>query len=105
MQIRFRIRCILRILKSAIKLAENTILNNIHTEFVLEMDTPEEARIIFNSIKPEIDFEQNERSKTDIRLDSNEIFINIESRDVVSLRASINSYVRWINLSLKILKI
>ncbi|AWX33292.1 KEOPS complex subunit Pcc1 [Methanosphaera sp. BMS] len=81
------------------------ILKKIETEFIVEFDSAEDASIVYNSILPEIEAETNERSRTNLTLDSKKLVINIISKDIVSLRASINSYVRWINLSEKILKI
>ena len=81
------------------------ILEKIETEFIVEFDSAEDASIVYNSMLPEIEAETNERSRTNLTLDSKKLVINIISKDIVSLRASINSYVRWINLSEKILKI
>lgn len=84
---------------------ENNILNNIETIFEIELDNSHDAKIIYNSIKPELSFAHNKRSTTTIDIKDNKIILIINSKDVVSLRASINSYVRWINLSNEILKI
>ncbi|RAP52954.1 MAG: hypothetical protein BZ137_07835 [Methanosphaera sp. rholeuAM130] len=81
------------------------IVEKIETEFIVEFDSDSDASIVYNSILPEIEAETNQRSMTVMSLDSNRIIISITSGDVVSLRASINSYVRWISLSEKILKI
>ncbi|MDO5825384.1 MAG: KEOPS complex subunit Pcc1 [Methanosphaera sp.] len=81
------------------------IVEKIETEFIVEFDSDSDASIVYNSILPEIEAETNQRSRTVMSLDSNRIIISITSGDVVSLRASINSYVRWISLSEKILKI
>ncbi len=86
-------------------MADNKILNSIETVFTIELDNSHEAEIVYNSIKPEITYAHNERSISEIELDENIINIKIFSNDVVSLRASINSYVRWIKLSDEILKI
>ncbi|OED30678.1 KEOPS complex subunit Pcc1 [Methanosphaera sp. WGK6] len=84
---------------------KNNILKNIETIFEVELDNTNEAEIIYNSISPELSFENNDRSKTIMTLKGKSIIIKINSKDVVSLRASINSYIRWINLSTEILKI
>ena len=81
------------------------ILDSIETNFCIELDNNHDAEIVYNSIKPEITFARNERSTSEIELNENTILIKIFSNDVVSLRASINSYVRWIKLSTDILKI
>ena len=77
------------------------ILKNIETIFEVEFNSENHAQIIYNSIKPELSFSRNDRSTTTIQLKNKSIIIE----NVVSLRASINSYVRWINLSMEILKI
>lgn len=82
-----------------------SILNSIETVFSIELDNSHDAEIVYNSIKPEVTFARSERSTTEIELTGNTINIKIFSNDVVSLRASINSYVRWIKLSTEILKI
>lgn len=84
---------------------ENNILKSIVTEFSIELENEHDALIVYNSIRPEISYAHNERSTADITLDENRIIITIDSGDVVALRASINSYVRWIKLSTEILNI
>lgn len=89
----------------AIKVSQKKILKGISTEFEVEFENNTDAEIIYNSILPEIKSEKEVRSQSEIILDNNKIIIKIKSLDIVSLRASINSYVRWINLSDEILKI
>lgn len=84
---------------------EEGILENIETVFNIEYDNSHDAEIVYNSIKPEISFARGERSTSEIELEDNVIVIRIFSTDVVSLRASINSYVRWIKLSNEILNL
>ncbi|WP_455645146.1 KEOPS complex subunit Pcc1 [Methanosphaera sp.] len=84
---------------------KDNILKNIETIFEVELDNTRDAEIIYNSLNPELSFETNDRSVTTMTLEGKSIIIKINSKDVVSLRASINSYVRWINLSTEILKI
>ena len=81
------------------------ILEKIETEFTVEFDDDNEAKILYNSILPEIEAETNQRSISSIDLNDDKIIIKIISQDIVSFRASINSYVRWIKLSEEILKI
>ncbi len=81
------------------------ILKSVDTEFIVELDDERQAKIVYESIKPEVLYSHNDRSESQITLENNIITIVINAKDIVSLRASINSYVRWINLSLDILKI
>ncbi len=86
-------------------MCEDKILDSVETVFNVEYDNCHDAEIVYNSIKPEISFARGERSTSEIELEGNVIVIRIFSSDVVSLRASINSYVRWIKLSNEIIKI
>ena len=71
--------------------------------FVFDFDTAKEASIVANSINPEI---KNEIPKTKIetKLSGKTFSITIEAKDLSSLRAAINSYLRWINTALTVKK-
>lgn len=85
---------------------EDKILKSIETIFEVQLDTPKQAQIIYNSLIPEIEYNhKNDRSTSTIKQEDKSIIITINSKDVVSLRASINSYIRWIKLSIEILNI
>lgn len=86
-------------------MSDENILDSIETVFNVEYDNCHDAEIVFNSIRPEISFARGDRSTSEILLEDNVIVIKIFSNDVVSLRASINSYVRWIKLSNEILNL
>lgn len=86
-------------------MTDKKILDSIETVFNIEFDSAHDAEIVYNSIQPEVSYAHNERSTTEIEVEDKNIIIKIFSRDVVALRASINSYVRWIKLSSEILKI
>lgn len=81
------------------------ILDSVETIFNIELDSSHDAEIVYNAIRPEVSYAHNERSTTEIELNENIITFRIFSKDVVALRASINSYVRWIKLTTEILKI
>jgi tRNA threonylcarbamoyladenosine modification (KEOPS) complex Pcc1 subunit len=60
------------------------------------MNNKNEARIIIESISPEI---KKKISKTDINLYSSGKIIHlvIQTENISSLRAALNSYLRWIS--------
>ena len=74
-----------------------------NARFIFNFDTQEEARIIAESIDPEI---KHRIPKTNIEVSlSNKTFtLEIEAKDISSLRAACNSYLRWINTALKVKK-
>ena len=71
--------------------------------FVFDFDTAKEASIVANSINPEI---KNKIPKTKVKtkLSGKTFSITIEAKDLSSLRAAINSYLRWINTALTVKK-
>jgi tRNA threonylcarbamoyladenosine modification (KEOPS) complex Pcc1 subunit len=71
--------------------------------FVFNFDSSEEARIVSESLNPEI---KNKIPKTNVKVSlSGKIFsIDIDAKDISSLRAACNSYLRWINTALNVKK-
>jgi tRNA threonylcarbamoyladenosine modification (KEOPS) complex Pcc1 subunit len=71
--------------------------------FIIDFDSEDEARIVTSSIDPEI---KNKIPKTKVQtsLSGKTFTITIESADLSSLRAAINSYLRWINTALNVKK-
>ena len=71
--------------------------------FVFDFDSEEEARVVAESLSPEI---KHKIPKTNIELSlSKKTFsLKIEAKDVSSLRAACNSYLRWINTALDVKK-
>ena len=71
--------------------------------FVFNFDSEEEARIISESLDPEI---KHKIPKTNVKVNlSDKTFtLEIEAKDISSIRAACNSYLRWINTALKVKK-
>ncbi len=72
-------------------------------KFIFNFDSIEEARIVAESLKPEI---KHKIPKTNVEVDlSKKTFtLKIEAKDISSLRAACNSYLRWINTALNVKK-
>ena len=69
--------------------------------FVFDFDSIKEVKVVAESLNPEI---QHKIPKTDIEISINKktLLLNIEAKDVSSLRAACNSYLRWINTALNV---
>ena len=69
--------------------------------FVFDFDSIKEVKVVAESLNPEI---QHKIPKTDIEISiiKKTLFLNIEAKDVSSLRAACNSYLRWINTALNV---
>ena len=71
--------------------------------FIFNFDSNKEARIIAETLEPEI---KHKIPKTDVEisLSENKICLKINAKDISSLRAASNSYLRWINTALSVKK-
>jgi len=69
--------------------------------FVFDFDSIKEAKVIAESLQPEI---KHKIPKTNVDVSSSEktFSLSIEAKDVSSLRAACNSYLRWINTALNV---
>ena len=71
--------------------------------FIFNFDTREEAKIISESLDPEIK-NRIPKTKVKVSLSNNTFCLEIEAKDISSLRAACNSYLRWINTALSVKK-
>jgi tRNA threonylcarbamoyladenosine modification (KEOPS) complex Pcc1 subunit len=71
--------------------------------FIFNFDSEKEARIIAETLDPEIK-QKIPKTSVEISLSGSKISLNIESTDLSSLRAACNSYLRWISTALKVKK-
>lgn len=71
--------------------------------FTFIFDSNDEARVIVESLKPEIKH-KIPKTKAKISLSNKTLNLEIEAKDVSSLRAACNSYLRWINTALDVKK-
>ena len=71
--------------------------------FVLVFDSEEEARIVAESLSPEIK-NKIPKTKVEVSLSNKTFSLEIEAKDISSLRAACNSYLRWIKTALDVKK-
>ncbi|MCK9152057.1 KEOPS complex subunit Pcc1 [Methanobacterium alcaliphilum] len=80
-------------------------LKYVESEILIEFDNPTQAELIFTSVQPEISSSPSQRSSMTMDLQGNNIHINIKATDATSFRASLNSSLKWIILSLDVLNL
>ena len=80
-------------------------LKQVESQIELEFPSNGDAEIVLRSIEPEIKESPSERTITEIECHRNILKITIIAKDTTSLRASLNSYLRWIILSKQILEL
>jgi KEOPS complex subunit Pcc1 len=64
----------------------------------LKFPSEEHAKIVLRALEPETKTMPTTRSGVKIEGDGKSLTIRFEARDTSALRASINSYLRWISL-------
>ena len=71
--------------------------------FTFTFDTPNEAYVVTKAIQPEI---TNKLPKTNLELSqkNNTLTLTIKAKDISSLRAACNSYLRWITTAYDVAK-
>jgi KEOPS complex subunit Pcc1 len=80
------------------------VTEEVHAEILLEI--PEKyITVILEALKPETDFSSSERSVTEVTRGIKSLLIVTNANDTSALRASLNSYLRWLQSILDILKV
>lgn len=81
------------------------ILQGVEIQLEVELDSRKEAEIIYEALKPEIKFSNSSRTRSWMKIKDKKLILEVQARDSTSLRASVNSYLRWINLSCQVLEL
>lgn len=81
------------------------IIEGVETELEMKFETQQDAVIVLRSVEPEIRTAPSERTSVNIDLSGNVLKIKIDAEDTTSLRASLNSYLRWVKLSYEVLEL
>lgn len=81
---------------------KNTIVDSINHKITIDFDDEKQAKIIYDAVLLEFETSPDYRSTMDLKLEDNKIHINIDAEDATSYRASINSAIKWIKLSLEV---
>lgn len=81
---------------------ESTPLKNVSSIINIEFDSEKQAQLIYDSILLEFETAPDYRSSMTITVEGKSIIINIDAEDSTSFRASVNSAIKWIKLSLEI---
>lgn len=80
-------------------------LESVEAQFEIEFDSPKEAEIVLSAIQPEITDSPSDRTTTEVKCENKTLVIDIKAQDSPSLRASVNSYLRWVILAQQVLEL
>ncbi|MFQ6065175.1 MAG: KEOPS complex subunit Pcc1 [Candidatus Bathyarchaeia archaeon] len=71
----------------------------------LSFQSDKYLRIVLDALRPETRKSPSARSRTRVEEEEGSLILRFEAKDTSALRASINSYLRWISLTQNILEI
>ena len=69
----------------------------LKAELRLDLESKENASIIYSAIDPETKEVSSDRARTTVKQEANVIRVLIEAEDLTALRASMNSFLAWIS--------
>ncbi len=75
-----------------------------HAFIRLSFQSEKYLKTVLNALKPETRKTPGGRSRTEIREEDGKLIVSFEAKDTSALRAAINAYLRWINLTQNILE-
>ena len=67
--------------------------------FAFKFDSQKNAKAIYEALVVETDEGPVDRTKSILHLEKDTISLDLEAVDSASMRASVNSYSRWINMA------
>ncbi|MHA1398743.1 MAG: KEOPS complex subunit Pcc1 [Candidatus Heimdallarchaeaceae archaeon] len=62
------------------------------------------CNLVYSSLSVETQYKVNERAKVTLNTEENKLLLQIQAEDSVSARAAMNSYLKWVNMSLQIIE-
>lgn len=85
-------------------ISENSFnaLKSLNSKITIDIEDINLAKIVFDSVSLEFRTSPDFRSSMTIELIDSKLIIDIKSNDATSFRASLNSAIKWISLSIEI---
>ena len=77
----------------------------LHSTLSIHLDEEVLAEDLLRAITPELTTMKSRGSKASMRVEGSDVVLQIEAPTVASLRALLNSYIRWVSTSLDIVSL
>ncbi len=71
----------------------------------LKLPSERHLKIVLNALKPEVKKAPTKRSRTILKRQDTSLILKIEAEDTVALRATVNTYLRWIDTLRNVLEV
>jgi len=62
----------------------------------IEFPSEKRATIVCDALRPETETSPTQRSKVEVKREGRNLIFSFKAKDTTALRASINSYTRWV---------
>ena len=63
----------------------------------ISFSSPSVVNLFFDALLPEVKTSELVRTKVSLYKETSNLFLKIEAKDTVALRAILNSYLRWVS--------
>lgn len=81
----------------------SNFISDIELIMKIKLENRQVSKILFDALNLETTYNPNDRASVRLSTDDEQLILIIIAQDSVSARAAMNSYMRWVNLSLQIL--
>ncbi len=81
------------------------IISKIEMTIELSFDDQKTTNLVFDALLLESDYNPNERAQANLEYKEKSILLTINATDTASARAAINSFLKWINLSIELISL
>jgi len=71
----------------------------------LNFSSERHLEIVSEALKPEVKKPATRRSRANLKIRDKILVLEVEARDTVALRASLNAFLRWINSTANVLEV
>lgn len=75
-------------------------MKNARAEVAVNLGSKKRAIAIHEALRPETKHSIGPRSRVEMRLAGRMLLVTMHAKDIVALRAAMNSYLRWISSSM-----
>lgn len=81
------------------------IINKIEMTIELSFEDRKMSNLVFDALLLESDYNPNERAQASLKNQEKNILLTINAQDTASARAAVNSFLKWINLSIELISL
>jgi tRNA threonylcarbamoyladenosine modification (KEOPS) complex Pcc1 subunit len=70
----------------------------------LQFSSEKHLTTLINALTPEVNRPVTERARAILEKEGKFLVLNVEAKDTVALRATLNAYLRWVGSTVKVLE-